>query len=74
MKADSGKSILVNHTLLVFRFLRPTLAYVVDEARPVSVLYDLHSSDSTASIQGKALAPTWNSFWVDSLPNSHCAP
>lgn len=50
------------------------LAYVVDEARPVPMLDDLHCPDSTASVQGEALAPAGNSVRVNSLPDPHSAP
>lgn len=50
------------------------LAYVVDEAGPVPVLDDLHRPDSTPSVQGEALAPAWNSVWVDPFPDPHSTP
>lgn len=50
------------------------LANIVDEARSVPVLDNLHCPYSTPSIQGEALAPTWNSIWVDPFPNPHSTP
>lgn len=50
------------------------LAYIVDEAGSVSRLNHLHCSDSTPSIQGEALTPTWNSIRVDAFSNSHGTP
>ena len=50
------------------------LTYVVDEARPVSMLYNLHCPDSTPSVQGKPLAPARNSLRMDSFPNPHSTP
>lgn len=50
------------------------LAYVVDEARPVPVLDNLHCPDSTASVEGEALAPAWNSVGVDPFPDPHSTP
>lgn len=51
-----------------------SLAYVVDEPRPVPMLDDLHCSDSAASVQGEALAPSWYSVRVNPLPDAHGAP
>lgn len=50
------------------------LADVVDKARPVPVLYNLHCPHSAPSVQGESLAPAWHSIWVDSFPNPHSAP
>lgn len=50
------------------------LAYIVDEAGSVPRLNHLHRSDSTPSIQGEALTPTWNSIWVDAFSDPHSTP
>lgn len=56
------------------KWILEVLTYVVDEAGPVPVLDDLHSSDSAPSVQREALAPAWDSVRVDPLPDPHGAP
>lgn len=38
------------------------------------MLDNLYGPDSTPSVQGEALAPAWNSVWVDPFPDPHSTP
>lgn len=51
-----------------------SLTYIIDKPWSVPRLDYFNCSDSTSTIQGEPLTPTWNTIWVDPFTNTHSAP